>query len=127
MKTAIDTIIDAAPATETMSVAIRPPSAKDKHVFTYYNNPMSVIIVASARKHGVTDADINNAIDNSILDTYEIPPDFDPPRFLIIGPNLEGVLLELIGLESDQGDDVIFHAMKLRPIFNDLLPPSLRA
>ena len=98
----------------------------DSHRFTYYNKMTSIHITASAGKHGVNNDDILHAIDNAIIDTYEIPPDFDPPRFLIVGPNQSGALLELVGVETDEGDDLIFHAMSLRPVFNHLLPPDLR-
>jgi len=94
--------------------------------FLYYNYQMSVHITASARRHGISETDIVHAVENAVLDTYEIPPDFDPPRFLIIGPDPSQTLLELIGIETDDGDDLIFHAMPLRPVFNHLLPPNLR-
>ncbi|MBK6310435.1 MAG: hypothetical protein IPH81_10880 [Candidatus Microthrix sp.] len=80
----------------------------------------------SAGKHGIKDLDIAHAINNAVLDTYEIPPDHEPPRFLIVGPDRSGALLELIGSESDDGDDVVFHAMRLRPTFHHHLPPEYR-
>jgi hypothetical protein len=51
----------------------------------------------------------------------EIEPDRDPPKLLFIGPDGAGNLLEMIGDELD-GELWIWHAMKCRPKYLQLLP-----
>ena len=46
----------------------------------------------------------------------------DPPKLLVIGPDVAGNLLELIGAELDNGDVVSWHAMACRKQYLDLLP-----
>ncbi len=74
----------------------------------------------SARRHGVADSDILHAIDHSIVvdDVRE-----DPDRWLVIGPDPAANLLELVVLITAEGDELIIHAMPLRPIYRKLLEP----
>jgi hypothetical protein len=37
----------------------------------------------------------------------------DPPRYLVVGPDRSGNLLELVVLHA-QGDELVIHAMTLR-------------
>lgn len=37
----------------------------------------------------------------------------DPPRYLVVGPDVAGNLLELVVLETD-GGELVIHAMALR-------------
>ncbi|MGO9900876.1 MAG: hypothetical protein ACLP0J_14560 [Solirubrobacteraceae bacterium] len=67
-------------------------------------------IGAPARKHGVTDEDIWHAIRNSIHLTHGTD---DLP--LLIGPAMNGDLLEIGVLDLDGEDPVVIHAMPLRP------------
>lgn len=74
----------------------------------------------SALRHGLTEDDIRHAIDNSVA-VADLDPDADPPKVLVIGPDLAGNLLEVVLL--DLADDVLaIHAMALRATFYDLLP-----
>jgi hypothetical protein len=47
----------------------------------------------------------------------------DPVRYLVLGPDRAGNLLELVILDRPQGPAVI-HAMKMRPKYGRLLPGS---
>lgn len=74
----------------------------------------------SALRHGLTEDDITHAIDNSVA-VADLEPDADPPKLLVIGPDLAGNLLEVVLLDLADGVLAI-HAMALRAIFYDLLP-----
>jgi hypothetical protein len=79
-----------------------------------------VEIHPSARRHGVVDDDILHAIERSLVvdDLGE-----DPDRWLVIGPDRSGNLLEVIVLVTAEGDEVIIHAMPLRAVYRRLLDP----
>lgn len=74
----------------------------------------------SARRHGITDEDILHAIEHSVVvdDLGE-----DPDRWLVIGPGHAANLLELVVLITSEGDELIIHAMPLRPRYRKLLDP----
>jgi len=74
----------------------------------------------TALKHGVSTLDIRHA-ENQAIRIFEYFDESDRPRILIIGPDRSGNLLELIAtIRSDQTARV-FHAMKLRPKFQNLI------
>jgi len=79
-----------------------------------------VEIHPSARRHGISDQDTLHAIEHSILidDVGE-----DPDRWLVIEPDHAANLLEIIVLITADGDEMIIHAMPLRPIYRKLLQP----
>ena len=74
-------------------------------------------IHSSARRHGVDDLDIQHAVAHSLAieDIGE-----DPDRWLVIGPDRAGNLLELVVL-VDQRGEIAIHAMALRPKYRKLL------
>ena len=74
----------------------------------------------SARRHGITDEDMLHAIEHSMVvdDLGE-----DPDRWLVIGPDRAANLLELVVVVTTEGDELIIHAMPLRPIYKKLLDP----
>ncbi len=45
----------------------------------------------------------------------------DPDRWLVLGPDTAGNLVELIVLISRNGDEIIIHAMAMRPKYRRLL------
>jgi hypothetical protein len=47
----------------------------------------------------------------------------DPDRWLVIGPDRAANLLELVVLITAEADELIIHAMPLRPIYRKLLEP----
>ena len=75
-------------------------------------------ILGSARKHGITDAEIEHAWQHAIrLVEYEYN---GQERLLVIGPDQHGRLLELVAVPADEPTRII-HADRLRPKFYDYL------
>jgi hypothetical protein len=74
----------------------------------------------SARKHGVVEADVTHAVDNALAieDAGE-----DPDRWLVIGPDRAGNLLEVVILTTVEGSRLAIHAMPMRDKFQRLLEP----
>lgn len=74
----------------------------------------------SARRHGVADDDMLHAIEHALAveDLAE-----DPNRWLVLGPDRAANLLEVIVLVTREGDELIIHAMPLRPVYRRLLDP----
>lgn len=54
--------------------------------------------------------------------SFDLEPDADPPKVLVIGPNSTGNLLEVIVLVLADDRTIAIHAMKLRRPFYELLP-----
>jgi uncharacterized DUF497 family protein len=79
-----------------------------------------VEIHLSARKHGVADEDIRHAIDYALAteDAGE-----DPDRWLVIGPDRTGNLLEVVVLVTIEGAQLVIHAMRMRAKFKRLIEP----
>jgi len=79
-----------------------------------------VEIHESARKHGVADNDMEHAIDHALIieDAGE-----DPDRWLVIGPDRAGNLLEVVLLMTVEGAQLAIHAMPMRAKFRGLLKP----
>ena len=95
----------------------RPVPRLRKYVLRYSR----VEIHRSARRHGIRDADILHAVDHPVV-VVDLDAESDPPKFLAIGPDRAGHLLEVIMLELADGELLAIHAMPLRPAFYDLLP-----
>ena len=74
----------------------------------------------SALKHGIEREAIEHALRHPIA-VIAIDPDDDPRRMLTIGPSRAGQLLEIISLSLDE-DDMVIHAMRLRPTTFSRLP-----
>ena len=74
----------------------------------------------TARHHGIADADILHAVTHSMVvdDLGE-----DPDRWLVIGPDRAANLLEIVVLVPVEGNELIIHAMPLRPVYRRLLEP----
>ena len=72
----------------------------------------------SARKHGVADTHILHAIDHALAleDTGD-----DPDRWLAIGPDTAGNLLEVVVMITTEGTQVAIHAMPMRDQYRRLL------
>jgi hypothetical protein len=80
-----------------------------------------VEIHRSARKHGVADEDIFHAVANQV-GTFDLDPDADPPKILVIGPDRSANVLEVILLDFPDSPLLVIHAMRLTRKFYDLLP-----
>jgi len=76
-----------------------------------------VEVLRSALRHGVDAGDINHALDNALF-VEEVGE--DPQRYLVLGPNQAGNLLELVVLDRPHGPAVI-HAMRMRTQYRRLL------
>ena len=74
----------------------------------------------SARRHGVADEDIHHAVKNCLA-VYPLEQE-DSARFLYLGPNRAGNLLEAVVLEFDDGGRLAIHAMPMLPKYASLLP-----
>jgi hypothetical protein len=76
-----------------------------------------VEIHPSARRHGVADEVIAHALQHVSVteDAGE-----DPDRWLVIGPDRAGNLLEIIVLVTDT-HEIVVHAMPMRPKYRRLL------
>ncbi|MFM8505975.1 MAG: hypothetical protein ACKOBB_13215, partial [Acidimicrobiaceae bacterium] len=70
--------------------------------------------------HGVSTLDIHHAT-NHPIQTFQYFDELDRERMLIIGPDRSGNLLELIATIRPDQTARVFHAMKLRPKFQDLI------
>ena len=79
-----------------------------------------VEIHETAYKHGVSTFDIQHAIGHAIQ-TFQYFDEFDRERVLIVGPDRSGNLLELIATIRSYQTARVFHAMKLRPKFQNLI------
>ena len=66
-------------------------------------------VLPSARRHRVEDGDIQHALSNAVV-IEEVAE--DPIRYLVLGPDRAGNLLELIVMDRPQGPAVI-HAMAM--------------
>jgi len=77
-----------------------------------------VIILDSARKHGISDIDIaivfENAINSIILEEF-------PPKVMLFGFDSIGRVLEIGYFINESGEEIIIHAMKLRKCYQKYL------
>lgn len=77
-------------------------------------------IVASARKHGISDDDIRHAFTNAVAAiTAPDQPDFA----MLIGPDLAGRLLE-IGVLAAEDNDYVIPAMPARARYLKMIKPK---
>jgi len=72
----------------------------------------------AAFKHGVTEADILRAFETFI---YEDPVDIDDNKYLLLGFNLIGNLIEIMYNRINEDTINVFHAMPCRRAFRELL------
>jgi len=77
-----------------------------------------VDVLRSAFRHGVVDEDIQHGLRGALV-IDEIGE--DPTRYLVLGPDRAGNLLELVVLDRPQGPAVI-HAMAMSTKYRSLLP-----
>ena len=75
----------------------------------------------SARRHVVQDEDIRHAVDHALV-VVDLDSDADPPKFLVIGPDQAGNVIEVILLSLADDQLLAIHAMPLRSIYRGLLP-----
>lgn len=76
----------------------------------------------SARKHGVPDEDVEHAVEHAMAAYGLEGEEGEARRTLVLGPDRAGNLLEVVVLELDDGRRLVIHAMRMRPIYRELLP-----
>jgi len=81
---------------------------------------MRVEIHDSARKHGVAEEDILHAINHALALEHAGE---DPDRWLLIGPDTAGKLLEAVVMVTGEGNELVIHAMAMRDKYRRLLKP----
>lgn len=73
---------------------------------------------SSARKHyardRLNDRNVLPAIEHVLL-SYPLDDEDDPRRWLLLGNDEAGRLLEMVMLIFDTGNQLVIHAMKARP------------
>ena len=74
-------------------------------------------ILASARRHGITDDDIRHAVDHAI---GAVTDDNEPGFVMLIGPDQAANLVEVGLVEADEIEFVV-HAMAARAKYLDAL------
>jgi hypothetical protein len=75
----------------------------------------------SARKHGIADADSIHAAQRFLV-AYPLGDGEGPRRELRLRPDRAGNLVEIVVLLMDDGTEMVIHAMRMRPKYQDLLP-----
>ena len=80
-------------------------------------------ILPSARKHGISDERMTY-----VTRTCPLPMEHPtvPGEVLFLGPDQNGVPLEVVAFEDDGGDLAIIHAMRLRPSYRDAYEEVMR-
>lgn len=82
-------------------------------------------VAESALRHGYSVEQISHAYDYYVFEGV-IDDGADPPKILTIGPDNAGNFVELVGGRQPNGDHLIWHAMRCRRQYLDLLPNSGR-
>ena len=72
----------------------------------------------SAFKHGVSEANIRHALN---YPQYEGPLEDDEDKYIVLGFDIAGNLLEILYNRVDDDTVNVFHAMKCRSIYFPLL------
>lgn len=80
-------------------------------------------IIDSARRHGVSDDSIRHAVEHALVDQEA---GVEPLRWLFLGPDLAGNLLEVVAIIRTDGTLVVVHAMAMRSKYRQLLPREER-
>lgn len=81
------------------------------------SNISCVEIADSARRHGIADADIRHAMRMPMRYIRQ-----SNDRVLVLAPDRNGRILELVVLDAtDDEDEVVIHAMPMRPKFQRFL------
>jgi len=76
-----------------------------------------VEILGSAKRHGIDPSDVEHALRHALV-VEEVAE--DPPRYLVLGPDAAGNMLELVVMDRPQGPAVI-HAMRMQSKYKRLL------
>ena len=74
-------------------------------------------IYESARKHGISDEDIQHAVDYALL----VADGEGTSKVLYLGPDGAGNLLVIVSVTRDDETEILIHAMRMRRIYEPLL------
>jgi hypothetical protein len=84
-------------------------------LISYYDIKV-VEIYDSARKHGVSDADIEHAISHAVVVAED-----EEGKVLYLGPDRAGNLRELVAVQREGEEELVIHAMTMRHMYEGLL------
>ena len=73
-------------------------------------------IYCSARKHGVADDDSVHVVEHALVAAQD-----DEAKCLYLGPDRAGNVMEVVTVMRDDGEEVVIHAMPMRPAYQVLL------
>ena len=82
---------------------------------------IEIIFNESASKHGIAEEDIKNALTTFLLDAAIGVSDDNYEKYLVIGFDTKGNLIELMYNLNDEQSINVFHAMKCRKDYLKLL------
>jgi hypothetical protein len=68
----------------------------------------------SATRHGITESRARHVVESCAQPLYSDEPE-DQDLVIFLGPDEDGVPLEVMGIELAGGDLLVIHAMRLRP------------
>jgi hypothetical protein len=74
---------------------------------------MAIRFSRSASRHGVSIGRARYVVEHCACPLYPSDPD-DEDLIVFLGPDSNGVALEVIGIQLADGDLLVIHAMKLR-------------
>jgi hypothetical protein len=77
-----------------------------------------ILFIPAAFKHGIGKEDIRHALNDP---SYEGPVEDDMNKYIALGFDLTGNLLEIMYNRLDDETVKVFHAMKCRSVFFHLL------
>ena len=76
------------------------------------------VIVSTARRHGVSDAEIKHALAN----VWSVAPDQGAWGLdMYLGPGADGAAYEVGVAYDDEGHLIVVHAMPMRPMYEQQL------
>ncbi len=76
---------------------------------------MAIVFRRSAGRHGISEERTRYVISTCRCPLYAPDDERDArDRVVFLGPDAGGVPLEVVGIELDNGDLVVIHAMRLR-------------
>lgn len=76
-----------------------------------------VDVLGSAHRHGIDPSDVDHALRHALV-VEEVGE--DPLRYLVLGPDAAGNMLEVVVMDRPQGPAVI-HAMRMQAKYKRLL------
>lgn len=79
---------------------------------------MAIRFAPSSTKHGITPERSRWVIDHCRCPLYSSGPE-EADQVLFLGPDMNGVPLEVLAIELADGDLLVIHAMRMRQKYRD--------